>query len=100
MPVIQIDKNGFIKGTKRKFVMKVIVKKAMMVKGVFVPVGATMDLEGAFLAECLSYNKVEQYQEPVKELTDEEVQAAIDNMEVEPEKLGPKKRTKKQSTKN
>lgn len=106
MPVIQIDKNGFIKGTNRKFTMKVIVTKAMMIKGEYVPVNTVLDLEGAFLAECIAYHKVEKYQEPVKELTDAEVAEKIANMEVDEVKVqdqvqddnkkpGPKKNKKK-----
>jgi len=98
MPVIQIDKNGFIKGTKRKLAMKVIIKKAMMIRGEFVPVGAILDLEGAFLAECLAYNKVEPCPEEVK-VQEEELKKPLElKPELELKKLGPKKRTRKAKT--
>ena len=103
MPVIQIDKYGFIKGTKRKLAMKVIIKKAMMIKGSFVPVGTILDLEGAFLAECLAYSKVEPFiEDPDPALIGDDPTDVISSdseksvtIEDEPKKLGPKKRKSK-----
>ncbi len=102
MSVIQIDKDGYIKGTKKKYAMKVKVLSPMLYQGAHLSVGDVLDLEGAFLAESLAYKKVEPFIEEVKPLTDAESDEIIANMEVElpadqqePKKLGPKRKTKK-----
>lgn len=101
MPVIQIDRDGFIKGTKQKYSMKVKVLSPMLHKGIHLSVGDVLELEGAFLAECLSYKKVIPFVGEEKQLSDAEANEIIANMEVdppaedEPKKLGPKKRKSK-----
>jgi hypothetical protein len=101
MPVTQIDKDGYIKGTKKKYAMKVKVLSPMLYQGTHLSVGDVLDLEGAFLAESLAYKKVEPFIEKPK-LSDAESDEIIANMEVElpadqqePKKLGPKKRKSK-----
>lgn len=101
MPVIQIDKDGYIKGTKKKYAMKVKVLSHMLYQGTHLSVGDVLDLEGAFLAESLAYKKVEPFVEK-PQLSDAESDEIIANMEVElpadqqePKKLGPKRKTKK-----
>ncbi len=101
MPVIQIDKDGYIKGTKKKYAMKVKVLSPMLYQGTHLSVGDVLDLEGAFLAESLAYKKVEPFVEK-PQLSDAESDEIIANMEVElpadqqePKKLGPKRKTKK-----
>jgi len=103
MSVIQIDKDGYIKGTKKKYAMKVKVLSPMLYQGAHLSVGDVLDLEGAFLAESLAYKKVEPFIEEVKPLTDAESDEIIANMEVElpadvkdePKKIGPKRKIKK-----
>lgn len=103
MPVIQIDRDGFIKGTKQKYSMKVKVLSPMLHKGSHLSVGDVLELEGAFLAECLSYKKVIPFVGVEKQLSDAESDEIIANMEVElpadqqeePKKLGPKRKSKK-----
>lgn len=102
MSVIQIDKDGYIKGTKKKYAMKVKVLSPMLYQGTHLSVGDVLDLEGAFLAESLAYKKVEPFVEK-PQLSDAESDEIIANMEVElpadvkdePKKLGPKKRKSK-----
>jgi hypothetical protein len=94
MPVIQIDKNGFIKGTNKKYIMKVITLQSIMLKGVHIPKGDKVELEGNDLAYFLNRGlvapvKVDNTKEAPQTLEAETQPAIIAGKE---KKLGPKKK--------
>ena len=66
MPVTQIDKNGFISGTKSKYKMKVKALQPIMVKGVYHPKDDVVELEGADLAMMLNSKQVVPFIEEAK----------------------------------
>lgn len=92
MPVIQIDKNGFIRGTNKKHTMKVLTLQSILIKGKRIPKGEQVEIEGADLSYFLNRGQVV----PVKEDTTLTVPQTLET-ETQPslikgkKKLGPKK---------
>lgn len=93
MPVLQIDKNGNIRGTKNKYVMKVLTLQSILIKGKRIAKGEQIVLEGNDLSFFLNRNMVV----PVKE---DSVITAPHTLETDSQpalvkskkKLGPKKK--------
>lgn len=96
MPVIQIDKNGFIKGTNTKYTMKVIALQSIMLRGVHISKGDQVELQGSDLAYFLNRGlvapvKVDNTKEAPQTLEAEKQPAIIAGTE---KKIGPKKSKK------
>lgn len=94
MPVIQIDKNGFIKGTNKKYIMKVITLQSIMLKGQHISKGDQVELEGNDLAYFLNRGlvapvKVDNTKEAPKTLETESQPSLVKGKDKKP---GPKKK--------